>query len=316
MHVKVEARTVPISALQTLAQSLPTLIRFTLTPPCVESDNDTLVLYVDACMQALHSSTSLTSLVLDLQHSIWVSPRLWLVVPKNLNDFFSHSEIHHITNAPALLFGLHTLSLTANSYALDFSSILRKAPRLKQLSIHGQTDLTFHGHTTTMMFEIFYLMLRMMAGFQLIIPSLWLDADSTQFSTMVAFLPPLPSVQSCTLHYHQTPSSGLERFAHVFPSLTHLNLRCSSPLKSNTHMGMELLAPLAECVHLQRLEVHMRLNLTTAKLVQLCQCIPSLAYLGYMKRHPVSLTKLRHALLAHGQAVEVVEYSKGDLASW
>lgn len=314
-RLKVEALTVPISALHSVGLSLPNLTCFTLTPPCVEDDYDAAGRYVDAALKALHSSKSLTTMMLDLHSKTRVSQGQWVVVPPRLVHFSIHSSINLLCNAPKVLSQLHTLSLSTIKGSVNFMLIIHAltcAPQLKQLSANGAAELLVTCDSEQVMLQVNYLRRRMLSGLDFVVPSLRLFGSSVKIHQVLASLPIIPSVESCTLIFNQTPCLVLEHCSRGFPNLAQLILRSTSPFTSNTHMGSELLASLAGCVKLQRLEIWVPLNLTTSKLARICVNMPNLKTLGYVKTFTVSRTKLKRALMTHGRELDIQEFKNID----
>lgn len=309
-HVQVEAVAVPASTLHSMATSLPSLKCFTLTSASVKEVDNELTLYVDACLQALHTSKSMTKLVLDFDNKVLLArPGAHGVVPPNLVEFVCHCQIDNVTLAPELLRRLHTLVLIPNDASLvdgNIFNILKASPHLQMLSIKGLPKLIINCDGEATESDIPYLQARLLAGLQLVTPSLRLYGSKQNVAKILALLPILSRVQNCTIEYIATQGPCLDDVARVFPNLSLLHLRCDSLLTSSKGVGTELLDTLAACTFFRQFRARLHLHRKTSQLVNLYVSMPCLKVSGYMQSYSVYRSTVTESLL--GQTLEVEEY--------
>lgn len=316
-HVQVEAVTVPISTLQRLNASSLYLRCLELTAPSVATSNSALVGYVDASLHALRTSTSLATLILNFHSQVapfnFSQQGCQFSGPQSLVELVSHGPIYNFTSAPKLLLGLRTLSLTTITGCTDVFNILRLAPQLQLLTILGASGISVDCEKPNILSDISYLKGRLIQGLNCAAPFLQLFGFQQEVHHVLASMPALLEVQCCRLTTYHSPVWTMMWVPRIFPNLTEFHLNCTSPPKIiHSSISIERLAPLAGCVFMRVLKVHVHLSLTTVKVVQVLQWMPRLTILGFMKTFSVNRKKVEAAMLAISRRVEIQEYSSID----
>ncbi|MEW5315776.1 MAG: hypothetical protein WDW38_007182 [Sanguina aurantia] len=310
--LQMEAITVPVTAFDDVGLLCPGLASVTLTSPqgvvyrSHKLNSQRLMNYVDLALRALEPCTSLTTLVLDFDKDAELrhSAKQWRHIPANLSKFVATCKVHDIAHAPGLLRGLRSLSLTRLEKTQDMYKIMGCAPGLREFSL-SETNMSEQCLLTPE--RVLWFQARLSAGLQLRVD--WIrfaEPDDPEHDgiAMLAKLPTLEHVRSCTLTYTVKPNVNcLEHVARVFPNLTQLHLRAPMHSIAMGDMDMGVLQPLAKCAHLERLGVLMEVKYTTSRLAALCLSIPKLKDFSYFTGMYEVSARLQRLLRVPGRSV-------------
>lgn len=311
-HVQVEASMVPITALEKISQQLPNLTCFTVRSACTNPDGKPLGLYVDACLRALQTSSSLSTMELEFDKHVILKcqPGQWQQIPQTLKVLDCHSQVFCVAEAAGLLAGLHTLSLKTHTSVLDVSRILTAAPGLQHFSISCPALLMLHcSDDTQTLASISMLSKRLHEGLHFSVGQVVMWGHSTAVQAVMTSLPTLSDVRSCAIRCYKAfvDSMSLTHMARVFPNLGTLKMQGPNAEADGTELGLGLLAPLAGCVFLKQLSLHVHLRYNTSDLARLCLSMPGLKQLRYTSKSSVSLDSLESVLLAEGRVLDIQE---------
>lgn len=311
--LQIDASSVPISTMISLHRNVPSLRCLTLRASQVQRSIHELGDYVGACLQALRDSTSLTEMVLDFDPQLQVQcmQGKWDQVPPKLSTLVCACGVNQLENAESLLSSLDSLSLSTTSGSVALFSILTRARHLKQLSVTGPAKLLLHCDQRARPFgDLPLLRDRLLNGLKFDVPLIRLWGPGKAVADVLADMPTLSSVCSCTLRYSNTAEPpNMTHIARVFPNLTELHL-LGSP-NARMKLGMEVLGPLADCASLKHLRMCMPSTLSTLELAELCMSIPILERLAYSKCDGVELRQLKETFAMQGQQIVVESNTYG-----
>lgn len=125
--------------------------------------------------------------------------------------------------------------------------------------------------------------------------------------------PTLPSVSICSVDLSDAPDMRcLPQLARVLPKVESLlltNEEAGYFLQHPRDIDPEVFRPLLVCTSVRHLHLSMHVIFTTDWLVQLCNSLPLLSFLGYVRCGGVSLALLRRKL----PLIQIKECSKSDM---
>lgn len=315
-HLKMEAINVPIKALKSLHTKIPNLVCFGLKSRTVHHKANELEDYVGAVLCELSSLTSLTEIDLDFDDER-IFPKLcsrsWLSSSEKLCKLAMHCNLHHVSSAAALFRSIHELSITSNNGCLytNIFDILIAAPCLLHVSLTGYKTFVFNCNDNRTITSILPLAERILGGLLVDISKIRLQGKGGNVLEVLAALPSLLGVQSCTLICDmQREPLLLPSMARVFPNLGDLNLTVSSCFPEHSAIEVQHLINLAEFRSIKNLKLLVGIKHVTSDLARLCLSLPSLKTLAYCCKEGISLKRLRAQLDAQGQHIAVEEYLK------
>lgn len=309
----VDVETVPVIALQHISNHLPHLTRLTLR--AVKQSNLAYGGFVDATMVYLQACERLTVLDLEFNGSLMLCrTKCWNLAPASLENFTCNAVLfpeaglmpHHFCSR------LKRLTTAEHLGRTNLQQFLLRYPRLQELNIlHPESvELLCCGNINATE-DLLMLRERFAAGFKLTCKRVGLWGSSEEVRDALEWLPPLPSVKSCSLNLSGTVHVDcLQQLARVFPNLDSVFMSDEELEAEEFPLGTdaEFFTPLLACTGLAVIHVLMHVRFTTKWLFKLCQGLPALEQLKYVPCQGVSHTLLRLALPLVDLDIGVEEY--------
>lgn len=329
-HLSIEACTVPVEALQGVEFELPSLTQFTLSRPPAGTQQQDIQQYVDTLLPLLSTCNKLKILEVQLEPETWATPtaassdiivkcctEVWDLLPESLVELRCDVELCSLLGATSFISRVVVLTLKEFP-AMSLVQLLDYAPLLKQITVTSPTAREVD--LLPCVDELFTedldeLKARMLGGFQLSCPSVYICESSETIQNLLSWLPPMADTNACTVQFDHDPGLGncLDNLAKVLPYLTRLALRGEIGEPDYVITAQDpILASLASCGHLESLGLCMRMEFQHAELMKLVVSLPSLKGLAM---HPsilkVSISaSVMEELSAKGRDVKITEISE------
>lgn len=236
------------------------------------------------------------------------SPMMCDMLPLSLTELESDAEIGMLMYASVFISRVRLLTLQEFP-ANNLPRLLTSAPLLQCMSVtypSARHVVMLDSYEDTSTADLACLQERLLGGFRLICPSVSMTQTSMLVNKLITWMSPMHGTTSCSIKIlpSYTPDL-LEGLGRVFPDLTTLSLSDKSNWLVAPWMSERFLETLAQCEHLEWLDLAVQLNLTHVGLVKLCMSLPALSYLHCLPCEGVCLEGVMQELSSKGRLVSI-----------
>lgn len=323
--LEIEACTVPLEILHRIHLALPNLSHFTLYSPEDGTKQDTLQEYVDSLLPLLKNCTQLAILELNLipgakgrqsaetvesASVLMVRPEVWNTLPPSLHELRCDVELCLLLAASGLTSRISVLTLREFP-AMSLAQLLDYAPLLQRMTVTSSAArevyfLLDKVHLSTE--ELAIMKARLLSGFQLSCPSVYVSGPSESIRDLLSWLPPMEGTSACILNFPRRPrhEDCLTAIGLAFPNLECLSLQDDYEDTNHSLCVQDpLLLSLAQCAHLQHLRLCIPLEFADIGLVSLCLSLPALCTLACMPYEGLCTASVMSELAIRGRQIVI-----------
>lgn len=322
--LNVQALRVPITALHTLAQHVPTLETMIISN-YIYGASHALSVYADALLLQLQHCNRLTRLCFNLHEDTTLACKAesWGLLPESLNHLAFGCFVETSNPFEILVRRVTALVLQDSPYTnlLELVMQFGVLESLKVMSDHHQMWLRFPqvkplGYVSdddeVDPQDLCWLSLLQERvqdeSFLFTCLNFGLGGTSEQLWDMLGWLSPFPATVKLTVEVAGVMATYcLQPVPELFPILDVVTVEgdATMPNLSNED-SMEFLSPLTDCFHLTELFLRCpQLSLSAHELTQLCMGMPSLCILVVEDCHGVSIDGVQMELHGLGRVVKV-----------